>query len=129
MLAAPGLELPVQVALPAAGHPHRSARRTTMTRWRSTLALVVLAMLLGLLQGARTALGRVPLTDPPAVHDIASPPAGELDPDRGRCLRPPGSTAMRPSLSLRPLAWWPTRTLPVAQVCAARGEPVPSCGA
>jgi len=85
-----------------------------MASWQVKSALVALVMVLGLLQGTRTALGRVPLASPPAPADVAAPPAREHDPIRGHFFRPPGSNAVRPPLSLRPVAWWPERPLPIA---------------
>ena len=89
-----------------------------MASWKGKTALVALVMVLGLLQGTRTALGPAPLA-PPAAPDFAAPPARELYPVRGHFFRPAGSDAVRPALRLRPVAWQPERSVPVAQLCPA----------
>jgi hypothetical protein len=101
---------------------HRSARRTPVFRWHAKVALVGLVFVLGLLQGTRTALGLAPLASPPAPADVSAPPARELDPIRGHFFRPPGSDAVRPPLSLRPVVWWPERPVPIAQACPTRPD-------
>jgi hypothetical protein len=84
-----------------------------MASWQVRVALVTVVLVLGLFQGTRTALGRVPPESVAYVAPIAVP-VREHDPIRGHFFRPPGSDAVRPPLSLRPVAWWPERTMPVA---------------
>ena len=96
-----------------------------MTGWQTKALLVALVLVLGLLQGTRTALGRAPLASPPATPDVAAPPAREADWRRGHFYRPAGSTASRPRLVLRPVVWRPAPAAPVARVaraCAGRAD-------
>ena len=88
-------------------------------------AALVLVLTLGALQGARAALGPAPLERPPRTEPTpASPPATrEADWRRGSFYRPAGSTAARPPLVLRPLAWRPAPRL--ARACS--GDAGPSC--
>lgn len=122
MDAAPGLallepETPLRSPVPS----QRSAR-TPLFRWQAKVALFGLVFVLGLLQGTRTALGLAPLAGRVAPADVSAPPARELDPIRGHFFRPPGSDAVRPPLSLRPVVWWPERPVPFAQACSARPD-------
>ena len=82
--------------------------------------LVACVLVLGLLQGARAALGPAPLASAPAAPDLASPPARENDWRRGHFFRPAGSTASRPRAVLRPLPWRPAPpAAAVARACAS----------
>jgi hypothetical protein len=95
------------LALPDAHESHRSARRKSVSRWWLQSLLVGIVFALGLLQGSRAALGRMPL--PPAPESAAPPVEGVLEADtvRGHFYRPQGSTALRPVLRLRPSRWLP----------------------
>ena len=113
------------LALPDAHVPQRSARRVSVGRWWLQSALVIIVFALGLLQGSRAALGRMPLAlalEPSAHAEV--PVAGELEADtiRGHFFRPKGSDAVRPVLRLRPSRWLPADAPRVALAC-----PDPSC--
>jgi hypothetical protein len=113
----------LEAALRAALSLHRSAWRTRMTGWPTRALLVALVLVLGLLHGTRTALGRLPPASPPVMPDVAAPPTQEPDWRRGHFFRPAGSTASRPRLVLRPIVWRPAPPAPlprVARACAAR---------
>lgn len=126
MDATPGSDpLEFTLALPDARIPHRSARRVSVGRWWLKSALVGVVFALGLLQGSRAALGRMPLA--PTLETSAHaevPVAGELEADtvRGHFFRPKGSDAVRPVLRLRPSRWLPADAPRVALTC-----PEPSC--
>jgi hypothetical protein len=109
----------LEAALRAALGPHRSAWRTRTTGWPTRALLVALVLVLGLLHGTRTALGRVPPASPPATPDVAAPPAREPDWRRGHFFRPAGSTASRPRLVLRPLVWRPAPPTPAPRIARA----------
>ena len=112
-----------EAALRAVARLHRNAWRTRMTGWPTRTLLVALVLVLGLLQGTRTALGRVPPASPPALPDVAAPPTHEPDWRRGHFFRPASSTASRPRLVLRPVVWRPAPPAParrVARACSAR---------
>jgi hypothetical protein len=109
-------------ALRAATGLHRSAWRRRMTGWQTRALLVALVLVLGLLHGTRTALGRAPLVSPPATPDVAAPPTREPDWRRGHFFRPAGSTASRPRLVLRPVVWRPAPAPRIARACAARAN-------
>jgi hypothetical protein len=126
MDATPGSDsLTLTLALPDARTLHRSAQRSGVGRWWLRSALVGLVFALGLLQGSRAALGRMPLA--PALEASAHaevPVAGELEADtlRGHFFRPKGSDAVRPVLRLQPSRWLPAEAPRVALAC-----PGPSC--
>jgi hypothetical protein len=125
MDAVPGLPCETRAAaLRTASRAHRSARRASMPGWPTKPLLVALALVvvLGLIQGTRTAL-RAPHA--PAAPEVASPPpAREADWRRGHFYRPAGSTASRPRLVLRPLVWRPAPGVPalVASACTGRAH-------
>jgi hypothetical protein len=105
------------LALPDARTPHRSAQRFGVGRWWLRSALVGVVFALGLLQGSRAALGRMPLAPALEVSAHAEVPvAGELEADaiRGHFFRPKGSDAVRPVLRLRPSRWLPAEAKRVA---------------
>ena len=86
-------------------------------------AALVLVLALGALQGARAALGPALLerprrADPPT--SASPPPSREADWRRGSFYRPAGSTASRPRLLLRPLAWRPAPR--VARTCSGGAD-------
>ena len=126
MDATPGSDsLPLTLALPDARESRRRAQRFGVGRWWLRSALVGVVFALGLLQGSRAALGRMPLA--PALEPSAHaevPVAGELEADtiRGHFFRPKGSDAVRPVLRLRPSRWLPADAPRVALAC-----PDPSC--
>ena len=123
MDAAPGLaQETLEAALRVLSRAQRSAWRTRMTGWQVRTLLLVLVVVLGLLQGTRTAIGRVPLASPPAAPDVAAPPAREPDWRRGDFFRPAASTASRPRLRLRPVVWRPAAAASarVARTCTSR---------
>lgn len=101
---------------PAARHPSRMSFGARALLWSFVVVL-------GLLQGSRTALGSAPLPRAPAAADVASPPAREADWRRGHFYRPAGSDAERPRPVLRPVVWLhqppPAR---VARRCAGRAD-------
>jgi hypothetical protein len=80
-----------------------------MTNRSRLAALMVTAALAGLSLGAHTALGASP-------RDVerAAPVAGASEPDRlrGTFWRPAGSDAVRPTVSVRRVAWTPPETAP-----------------
>jgi hypothetical protein len=90
------------VPFPAAPGPSDAARR-----WPLRVLLVTSVVVLGLLQGSRTALGSAPLPSAPQAAESASPPAREPDWRRGHFYRPAGSHAVRPRPLLRPVVWLP----------------------
>ena len=111
-------------ALPDARPTHRSARRRSMSRaWRqSTLVGIVFA--LGLLQGSRAALGRMPdaaAPGPLAQAEVPGASAREADTVRGHFFRPEGSTAVRPALQREPSRWTPAVSPRVALACRVPG--------
>ena len=124
MDATPGTDsLAFATVSPAAPPPHRSAWRLRMGRWWLDGALISFVLVLGLLQGSRAALGRMPLSDvsePPAV--TAPPPADvEADGLHGRFFRPDDSSAVRPALRLRQSVWRPAGESRVASACIDSG--------
>jgi hypothetical protein len=92
--------------------------------WGARTLLVGFVVVLGLLQGSRTALGSAPLLPrTPAAVDVASPPAREADWRRGHFYRPAGSAAKRPRPVLRPVVWLPgPAPARVARSCAGRAD-------
>jgi hypothetical protein len=110
---------PLEAALRTALGLHRSAWRTRMAGWQTRALLVALVLVLGLLHGTRTALGRVPPASPPATPDVAAPPTSEPDARRGHFFRPAGSTASRPRLVLRPVVWRPAPPAPAPRIARA----------
>ena len=110
------------LALPDGYGPHRSARRNRVARWWLQSVLVGVVFVLGLLQGSRAALGRMPPL--PELESPAGPVAGarEVDSLRGHFFRPQGSTAVRPVLRLRESRWLPAETRRSALACSD-----PSC--
>jgi hypothetical protein len=118
---APILAEPPAPALPAPAAPHRSARRAPVAqRWRQS-ALVGAVIALGLLQGSRAALGRMPDASAegrPAAA-AAPPQKREVDAVRGHFYRPSGSDAVRPPLHLDERRWNP----PAPQVATSCTEP------
>ena len=121
MDATPGSDsLAPTLALPDARCPQRGARRISVDHWWLRSALVGMVFALGLLQGSRAALGRLPLA--PALESSAHaevPVAGgpEADTVRGHFYRPNGSEAVRPALRLRPSRWLPAEARRVALAC------------
>jgi hypothetical protein len=104
---------------PAARHPSRMS-------FGARALLVSFVVVLGLLQGSRTALGSAPLPPAPATADVASLPAREADWRRGHFYRPTGSAAERPRPVLRPVVWRPgPAPARIAKRCA--GRPDGSC--
>jgi hypothetical protein len=126
MDATPGSDsLAFILASPDARDPQRGAQSKSSGRWWLRSALVVVVFVLGLLQGSRAALGRMPLAPAlePSAHAEA-PVAGALEADRvrGHFFRPQGSDAVRPELRLRPGRWLPAHPPRVALAC-----PDPGC--
>jgi len=123
MDATPGSDsLEFTPALPDARCAHRSARRKSVSRWWLQSALVGVVFALGLLQGSRAALGRMPLApafEPSARAEAPAADVREAD-KRGHFFRPEGSDAVRPELRVRPSRWLPGKR--VALAC-----PQPSC--
>ena len=125
MDATPGSDcLANTLALSDARAMHRCARSKSVGRWWLQSALVAVVFALGLLQGSRAALGRMPLA--PALEPSAhaeGPVADVREVDkRGHFFRPQGSDAVRPELHLRPGRWLPAHPPHVALAC-----PDPSC--
>ena len=91
--------------------------------WRqSTLVGIVFA--LGLLQGSRAALGRMPdaaAPGPLAQAEVPGAIAREADTVRGHFYRPEGSNAVRPVLRLQPGRWTPAVSPRVALACRVSG--------
>jgi len=112
-------------ALPDARIPQRSAWRVSVGRWWLQSALVGIVFALGLLQGSRAALGRMPLApalEPPAHVAVRVDDGLGADTVRGHFYRPKGSDAVRPALRL-----WQSRWLPAEARRIARACPEPSC--
>ena len=112
-------------ALPDARIPQRSARRFGVGRWWLQSALVGTVFALGLLQGSRAALGRMPLApalESPAHVEVPAEYGLEADTVRGHFYRPKGSDAVRPALRLRQSRWLPADARRIARAC-----PEPSC--
>ena len=110
-------------ALPGARPPHRSARRKSVGRaWRQS-ALVGIVFALGLLQGSRAALGRMPepAAEPAAHAEAPGANVREADTVRGHFFRPEGSSAVRPVLHLRPSRFTPAVAPRVALACPGPG--------
>jgi hypothetical protein len=84
-------------------------------RWRQS-ALVGAVIALGLLQGARAALGRMPEAAAPEPAAPAALPGElrEVDTLRGHFYRPEGSDAVRPPLRLDERRWTPAPRLAAA---------------
>ncbi len=93
----------------------------TQRRWPLRVLLVTSVVVLGLLQGSRTALGSAPPPSAPQATESASPPAREADWRRGHFYRPAGSDAVRPRPLLRPVVWLPEPAR-VATRCAGRAD-------
>jgi hypothetical protein len=116
----PALLIPAAgpAAFPAPLAPPTSA---TGRRWPLRVLLVTSVVVLGLLQGSRTALGSAPLPSALQAAESASPPAREADWRRGHFYRPAGSDAVRPRPLLRPVVWLPEPApARVATRCAGR---------
>jgi hypothetical protein len=109
--------------------PHRSSLRTRVVGLAGRALLVLVVLVLGLVHGSRTALGGAPAPSPAALPDVAAPPAREPDWRRGHFYRPPGSTARRPGVALRPLSWRPAQASDerVARACSGREGRSDSC--
>jgi hypothetical protein len=108
------------LALPDARESHRSARRVSVSRWWLQSALVGMVFALGLLQGSRAALGRMPLApalESPAHVEVPAEDGLEADTVRGHFYRPNGSDAVRPALRLRQSRWLPAEAKRVALAC------------
>ena len=110
-------------ACPGAPPAPAAASFARSTSWGARALLVAFVVVLGLLQGSRTALGGAPLPSAPAAADVASPPAREADWRRGHFYRPAGSDAERPRQVLRPVVWLPgPAPSRVARSCAGRAD-------
>ena len=119
MDATPGTEpLVAAAALPAPPVSHPTPRRRRVRRAWIDGALIGAVLALGLLQGARAALGGFVLEVPPAALAQSEAPSGD-DALRGRFYRPPGSDAVRPPLRLEPHHWHPPSEARVALACEA----------
>jgi hypothetical protein len=122
---APDPALLIPAAGPAAAFPAALALPTSDAgrRWPLRVLLVTSVVVLGLLQGSRTALGSAPLPSAPQAAESASPPAREADWRRGHFYRPAGSAAVRPRPLLRPVVWLPEPApARVATRCAGRAD-------
>ena len=115
--------IPAQV-LPTPCAPHPSGGRKHVRRWWRQSALIGVVFALGLLQGARAALGPLPAppaAEPSALGEVPGASLREVDAARGHFFfRPHGSTAVRPELRLHVGRWTPEPR--VALAC-----PGPSC--
>jgi hypothetical protein len=107
---------------PSAQPPQRSSWMEIVQSGWSRGALVALVFVLGLVQGSRAALGDVPLAELPAA-EAEAPAAGVTEPDalRGSFFRPAGSSAVRPTPSLRQSRWNPADAKRFAFACEDAG--------
>ena len=107
-------------ALPGAVCSQQSAPGPRVGRWWLQSALIGTVFVLGLLQGSRAALGRMPLAPTLAASTLAEAPAEdglETDTVRGHFYRPNGSDAVRPALRLRQNRWLPAEARRIARAC------------